>query len=165
MRKVIRLILVFVAAVIVFFVVRHLLQTDRDRIQAVIDKGIAAIESDSPLIVQTRLMDCLSDNYRHRGERVGMTIDRAVASQYLLGIKQSGYSDFQVEVKTLRIEITEDTARAEITGRITASNAANPGERTEVLTDGGRHKAVLEFRKEEEGWRIVSSERQALPLE
>jgi len=148
-----------VIVVLAHFVIKEITMTEEDRVRSVLDSLISGIESNSGLVCQTRLMDNLSLDYAHRGERTDITIDKALAIRYLVGLKQQSYADFQVEVRDIQITVTGETARCVLTGRVTAALKDKPGERVELLTVGGFNRAITDLAKNGDRWQVIASQR------
>lgn len=152
-------VVVLVMAVLAHFVIKEITTTEEDRVRSVLDSLISGVESNSSLVCQTRLMDNLSLDYVHRGERADITIDKALALRYLVGLKQQSYKDFQAEIRDMQITVTGQTAHCVLTGRVTAALKDKPGDRVELLTVGGFNRAIIDLAKENDRWQVIGSQR------
>ena len=159
MLKRILLVLLLAAACVVagYHVYGRYFTPERERVQRVIGRLITHLESDNVLVSVPRIRGLLSDKYRHRGEGTEMAIDKVLAIQYLMGLKQR-YSGFEVEVQGLTVTVLGNSATVDIIGRVTAKRSSR---RIELLTDGGHNRARIELEKEDGDWIVVSSRRLA----
>ncbi len=159
-KTVLTLLVVICGSVAAYFLVRHLTRTDEDRVRAVITGLISDLATDNPLLSTWGIQRKLSDKYVHRGEEV--PIDKELTISYIMALKQNhGYIDFKVHIIELKITVNADakTARAEITGRVTAATKTKPDQRIEIMTQPGLNKAIIDFAKEDADWLVTGSER------
>ncbi len=131
---------------------------ERERVRAVVNTLISHLESDNVVWSVDRIRARLSDKYRHHGEGGGVTIDKALASQFVMTLKQR-FVGLKAEVQMMAISVSGESAKVEILGRITAGQKGAPGKRIEVMTDKGRNRVVIELQKEDGDWMVVGSER------
>ena len=160
-RKVLPIV-VLVAVVVVagYLFIKDVTTTEEERVWSVIDSLISHLEGDSPQWNVLRIRDHLSDAYRHRGEDVGVAIDKQTAVAYIYRLKVSGsYSDFRVDIEEKKITVNGDTARVDLTGRVTAAKEGTPAERVEVMTARGWNRVMIDLAKEDGDWMVTGSER------
>ena len=139
---------------------KEYLASDEQRVRSAVNGLISDLETNMVPLSIMGIRGRLSERYEHRGERVGMNINRELALAYVYGLKQNlGLVDFKVDVREMKVTITGKTARVELTGRVTAASKGSPDKREEVLTEPGMNRAIIDLVKEDNGWKVTGSER------
>ncbi len=146
-----------------YFLVSRCLTTEADRVRSVIDSLVSNLESENVGWALLRIRGHLSESYKHHGESTSITIDKAVALRFIGRLKQR-FKNFNGHTRELRVSVSGETARADITGRITAAKTDKPQERVEVMTEPGLNRAIIDFAKEEGDWVVTGSERVSYKL-
>jgi hypothetical protein len=149
---------VAIVAAGVYIVNSRYFTPERERVRAVVNTLISHLGTDNVVWSVNRIRARLSDKYRHHGEGGGVTIDKALASQFVMSLKQR-LVGFKADVEVMTISVSGDSAKVEILGRVTAGQRGAPGKRIEVMTDKGRNRVVIELQKEDGDWMVVGSER------
>ena len=149
---------VAIVAVGVYIIDSRYFTPERERVRAVVNTLISHLESDNVVWSVDRIRARLSEKYRHHGGGGGVTIDKALASQFVMTLKQR-FVGLKAEVQMMTISVSGDSAKVEILGRVTAEQRGAPGKPVEVMTDRGRNRVVIELRKEDGDWMVVGSER------
>jgi hypothetical protein len=150
---------IILLAIAAYFIIRTLTRTDTDRVRGVVSDLVSSIETDSIPRCMWGLRAGLSSKYVHRGEGTDQPIDKEIALAYVLNLKEDQeYVAFKVDIREMSVSVTGDTARVDITGRITAARKSNPTQRVELMTDG-HNKAVIDLKKEDGEWTVVGSRR------
>jgi hypothetical protein len=139
-----------------YYVATRYLVSDEDKVRSTVHSLISNLERENRFVALLGIERRLSGDYRHIGE--GRTIDKPLALRFLSGLKQR-YTDFCVEVREMTVTVDGDTAEVVITGRVTAAPEGDSERRTEVMTDPGRNRAVIQLAREDAEWKVVQSER------
>ncbi len=152
----IRIVLVLAVVIPVYFLIRGYFRTERERVQRVIDAVASGLERENVWLSLHSIFEHVSDSYRHNEGRREVGKQEALVA--VRGYKQR-YVEFRVELKDIDITVIADTAKAELTGRITAAKKDDPEKRIELITRDGWNRAVIYFEKEDGEWLVTGSER------
>ncbi len=154
-------ILVLACGGLAWHFVPNWLRGDEARVRAVVNGLISSLQQDNLYLSLLGIQSRLSDNYEHKGEDIPMRLDKQQALLYVGTLKQRlNYVDFRVDLwEPMKITLTGNTARVELTGRITAAKEGSATERVELMTERGMNRAVLTLAKEDGSWKVVASER------
>jgi len=143
--------------------------TDEARVERVVDRMAAGLETGNTALSVLRISSYLSSTYRHNDDALGVPrggLDKSTVKAYILRLRRDlGYHDFDVELSEVTVTVTDDTAQAIVTGRITALPKGENEERVELMTSPGLNRAVLDFAKEDGDWMVVRSRRVAHDLD
>jgi hypothetical protein len=133
------------------------------RVRAVIDSLISHLEGDNLLWDVDQIRNHLSEKYCHRGENAPFEITKWRAGR-AVAARRHQYAQLKVEISTITVSVSGDTATVDLTGRVMARQKGTADKWIEVMTGGGKNRVIIELEIEDGDWKVVSSQRLSYAL-
>lgn len=149
-------------AIVTFFIIRHFLMTEEDRVRSVLRSLISGVETNNIALGTVKLEHGISVDYAHRGEYIVVSgdINRSTLIGFITQLKRDlNYVDIRVELTDTKIEINGDDATVTVRGHVTAARREDPKKRFELTESSAANGAILVFHKDRGRWLLTASQR------
>lgn len=147
MNKKVILIFLLMAAVVVYFVIKNCLMNDEMRVKKLLTSFERAAEAEN-------LLKCMSYISRDYSDDSGFDYsDGMVLGKQIFDT----YDDIFIHVKGLKIEVKDDEAQAEFVATAFATRTDTQQKENLLERRRGSDRFVVDLRKEDNRWKILSS--------
>jgi hypothetical protein len=148
-------VIVAIAAGLTYYIAVRFLTSEEDRVRDVIEGMITNAESDGGNFAMFRIQAELANNFKHHDRGVAISKPMVVRA---LGALLSRYTNVDVQVAEMTVQIQGETAEVILTGRVTAALRTAPGGQVEVMTRHGHNRVEIRLRKIDGDWKVTRSQ-------